>query len=1171
MMDKKMMDKRVDGHTVWGKRWLRVLIDIDTRGLVERAMKQIQTWKVNDLEINNNAIKARVSENARKSYYLQFFMQRWNVDDIDNLVVEILKNPLLAANIKKGEISDDNSLKSITKCLATVGLELFPQSWKELKMYCSCPSWSMPCMHVATVLYLLVFEIDKNPFVLFSLHGVDLRQEVSLRTGPIEENVCDIEPLSNMLKPVIDGKHAVKTAAESRKNNGEIPDLSFIYHTVLPDNPAFCITDNFRRVMESEISKVAKGIQRMLQDPENAHLVLRFHKTRINIKQECRYTVNNNLEPDSKWNFTLLQRLYQATPDELNELEQNALALRQAFVTAMQLIASKAITPRIGKRQEGDFAIVWTPAMMVESVRTIVEELDQCLPPDVVTCRRKHLPLENQAEVLLTLIINNLIVVMSSIHKLDRHRCIFFKKYTISSINTTLAEQIKGWLEHITIGTHHFSPIIMVMDNNQEELESKDFGIDIAVEVDGATCAMSEILGDERHAKIRSNVMLEVSMLMPYINKLDHYISSGAKKPIAYSNSEFLDFLTGVMPLMQQLGLRIMLPNSLRGLARPNIKRIINIQPGGVGHLNLAEMLDIKWNVQIGDMMVETQEFAKIARAPHRLYKYNDRYIYVDENDLQRLREALKGEAAPSSAEILQSALCESYRGEAVQLTDEVRKAIEQLAVEPELEVPRGLKGKLRPYQKRGYEWMYRNSQLGFGSIIADDMGLGKTIQVITLLLKMKQEAQKEKRSRRARFLVIVPTTLITNWQAELDRFAPSLKYTVFHGQNRNISKYKEGILLTTYGVMRSDAETLMEQEWHTVVIDEAQNIKNSHTVQSRVVRRLKAANHIAMSGTPIENRMAEFWSIMDFANHGYLGSAEKFRINYSNPIEQFGDKECAERFRRVTAPFLLRRLKSDSSIINDLPDKIEENTYVTLTDEQADLYSRAANEALAIIEKTNRETPQSLFKRQGLVLQMILTLKQICNHPALFTGKDKSQHKEPSVEQSGKSARLIELVDSIIANGQKALIFTQFREMGDLLVKFISDAIGEEPLFLHGGCSTKERKAMVEEFQNNNERHLFILSIKAGGTGLNLTAASHVIHYDLWWNPAVEAQATDRAYRIGQHQNVIVHRFITKDSFEEQIDRMLEEKKRLADMTVATGESWIAKLSNEELEEIFR
>lgn len=1169
------MDKRVDGHTIWGKRWLRVLLDIDSKGIIERALKQSQKWAVSDLEVNNNVIKARVSENAKKSFYLQFFMQRWEDDDIKTFVKNVADNPLLAASIQKGEISNPGSLAAIESSLEKAGLKLFPTKWGDLKMFCSCPSWSMPCMHVAIVLYRLAFKVDNDPFILFRLHGMDLIKETTEALGTEADTAIDIEPLSNMLDyydPEDAAPESIPTDEEPSTEPllASLHDMGFIYSSVLPDSPGFCTTDNFRRHLEYEIESIAKKVQQMLNDPEQAHLAVKSQKSRVKIETHHTYTVKQDITPDSRWSFRQLMRVFQASDDELKEAGDTAFPLHLAVITALHLIASKAIVPRIGSTKEGSFAIRWTPAMMEAQVRTIVDRLGHLLPPDIIKApggrSHKSLPPRNQAEILLTLIISNTVLVLSSIQSNNKCHNTFFYGAVIPATNTSGAEKIKRWLDHINIGSHRYNPIIVLEDLEKEATMPSVFGIDIAFDIDGETRPLRAILDDVQFDNIRNTVILEVSMLSPYLGKLHKYMLSGARQPMEISNSEFVDFLTKTLPRIELMGIRIMIPDTLRSLVKPSIRRVIDIQPGGVGHLSLAEMLDIKWEVSFGESKVATEEFAKVVRSANRIYRYKGRFFYLDKEELERLRRSLNGESAPTSSELLQSALSEEFRGDPVQLSEEVRRSISILSQEPELAVPRTLKGKLRPYQKRGYEWMYRNCQLGFGSIIADDMGLGKTIQVIALLLKLKREHAKE----HPHFLVIVPTTLVTNWQSELERFAPNLKYTVYHGSNRDIDKFSNDLLLTTYGIVRSDYKALSDQEWNTVVIDEAQNIKNPTTAQSKAVRHLKARNHIAMSGTPIENRMAEFWSIMDFANHGYLGSAEKFRSLYAIPIETNGDKKCAERFRNITAPFLLRRLKSDRSIIDDLPDKIEENNYVELTAEQTKLYEQTANEALTVIENSNKETAQSLFKRQGMVLQMIMALKQICNHPALFTGKSHKRHKEPQPEQSGKSARLVELVQSIVENDHKVLIFTQFKEMGDMLTKFIRDAIDEEPLFLHGGCSTKERKTMVDQFQNSNRHHVFILSIKAGGTGLNLTAASHVIHYDLWWNPAVESQATDRAYRIGQHQNVIVHRFITKETFEEQIDRMLQEKKRLADMTVATGESWIARLSDEELGLIF-
>jgi SNF2 family DNA or RNA helicase len=550
-----------------------------------------------------------------------------------------------------------------------------------------------------------------------------------------------------------------------------------------------------------------------------------------------------------------------------------------------------------------------------------------------------------------------------------------------------------------------------------------------------------------------------------------------------------------------------------------------------------------------------------LLRKASRLFKFKDQYFYVDDGDLEKLHKTLKSEKPPLPGELLQAALSGEYDGAPTALTAELREMVKELTKGEEIALPRGLQAALRPYQERGFSWMYRNSRIGFGSIIADDMGLGKTLQVIALLLKLKEEGGFDAGKRA---LVVAPTGLLTNWRAEIARFAPTLSTAVFHGAGRSLEDAGAEILLTSYGVLRSDAATLKKIPWRAMVIDEAQNIKNHDTAQAKAAKSISADIHIAMSGTPVENRLSEFWSIMDFANKGYLGSAKAFKDDYATPIQMDGDTAVAERFRKVTAPFMMRRMKSDKSIIADLPDKIEQNQYAVLTKQQAALYEKTLDAAMKEIEGSS-DGEHGFFKRQGLILQMIMALKQICNHPAQFL---KSGQSDPAL--SGKAELLFDLLESIDESGEKALIFTQFKEMGDLLEGFIAARFGEKPLFYHGGCSIGKREELVERFQRGRADKFFILSLKAAGTGLNLTAASQVIHFDLWWNPAVENQATDRAYRIGQQKNVMVHRLICKNTFEERIDAMIQQKKHLADMTVASGESWIGKLSDSELREIF-
>ncbi|MEL6843621.1 MAG: SNF2-related protein, partial [Bacteroidota bacterium] len=564
--------------------------------------------------------------------------------------------------------------------------------------------------------------------------------------------------------------------------------------------------------------------------------------------------------------------------------------------------------------------------------------------------------------------------------------------------------------------------------------------------------------------------------------------------------------------------------------------------------ISLEDMLSFRWEVAIGDQQYDIAAFKQLLLRYKGIVKLNDQYVHLDEKEIAKLLDKIEEPPQLNAQDLLQAALTEEYQGSPVQLDQATRQLIDELLQSDPVAPPAGLKAQLRPYQQRGYDWLIKNTRLGFGSLIADDMGLGKTLQVITTLLKLKEEGELGPRKA----LVIVPTSLLTNWEREIARFAPDLQTHIYHGSNRSLKPLDQAeVLITTYGVARSEAETLRKKKWLVQVIDEAQNIKNPQALQAKAIKKIKAPVKIAMSGTPVENRLSEYWSIFDYTNKGYLKSLNKFKENYARPIEVERDQKALDKFRRLTEPFILRRVKTDKSIIADLPDKIEKNEYCQLTPEQSALYQNVVDQTMSTIE-----TAQGI-NRRGLILKLITALKQICNHPSQFLKRQKAQ-----IPHSGKTAQLFELLPQILEQGEKVLLFTQYRSMGEILGRLIEAELGFEAPFLHGGVNRKKRDEMVERFQNSPQMPIFLLSLKAAGTGLNLTAASHVIHYDLWWNPAVETQATDRAYRIGQQNNVFVHRFLTQGSFEEKIDKMIQQKKELADLTVSSGEKWIGELS---------
>jgi SNF2 family DNA or RNA helicase len=472
---------------------------------------------------------------------------------------------------------------------------------------------------------------------------------------------------------------------------------------------------------------------------------------------------------------------------------------------------------------------------------------------------------------------------------------------------------------------------------------------------------------------------------------------------------------------------------------------------------------------------------------------------------------------------------------------------------------PPNLRATLRPYQSRGYSWLYFLSRLGFGAVLADDMGLGKTVQTLALITRDWAERQGEP------VLLVCPTSVIGNWQREAARFAPELPLLVHHGAERRRERLLPrgspvALVLTSYGLLHRDLAAFQSVTWRGLVLDEAQNVKNPESLQAKAARAVTASYRIALTGTPIENHVGDLWALMDFLNPGLLGTNASFRRKFLIPIATSADPEAERRLKTITAPFVLRRLKSDPSVIADLPKKFEMSVFCQLTKEQASLYA-------AVLHDLDEHLSQSEgIARKGLVLATLAKLKQVCNHPANLLHDDSALP-----DRSGKLTRLGELLEEVRESGERALIFTQFTEMAAMIKRYLQETTGRETLYLHGGLSKRARDDMVHTFQEAPDAPAtFVLSLRAGGTGLNLTRANHVFHFDRWWNPAVENQASDRAYRIGQTKNVQVRRLVCAGTVEEQIDALLQRKSALASRLVRSGEAALTELSNEALRDVF-
>jgi len=650
--------------------------------------------------------------------------------------------------------------------------------------------------------------------------------------------------------------------------------------------------------------------------------------------------------------------------------------------------------------------------------------------------------------------------------------------------------------------------------------------------------------------------------------------------PISWPAAQAFVFLTEV-PIYEEAGILCRIPNWWKG-KQTRVTLNLSLGDSEPAVVGMESLLDFRPQLLIGETEISEAEARQLLNESQGLAYIKNRWVAADPEKLQQTLDAFErakaivdkdGGISLLDAMRFQLNPQKNLRLEQVEIPTTISNGAWLSSIFEKLRHPeqvprvkpgRSFKTDLREYQQNGLNWLVFLDSLGFGSCLADDMGLGKTVQLLTFLDVLRVRRQKTPKSAKAA-LLIIPATLISNWVSEIQRFAPKLSVFVAHPEAHPGKKVPAmgktaldplDLVITTYGLLQK-YEWIQSYTWRHVILDEAQAIKNPGTKQTRAVKALRANNRIVMTGTPIENRLADLWSLFDFLNPGLLGSTTEF-TRFSKKLKD--DPSGYSRLRKLISPFLLRRLKTDKSIISDLPDKVEMKTWAPLSKKQVLLYKETIDDIQYTIENT------AGIQRRGLILAALIKFKQLCNHPDQFLGTGNYLEKE-----SGKFGRLREICETIYEKREKVLVFTQFKEMTAPLNRFLEGIFEREGLVLHGSVPVGKRKHIIEKFQGRAYIPLMVLSLKAGGIGLNLTEANHVIHFDRWWNPAVENQATDRAFRIGQKKNVVVHKFLTKGTIEEKIDRMLEKKAQLSNDVIAeTGENWITEMDNEQLLELF-
>jgi len=1170
------------GITPWGKWFIDVLDSYEMGERLNRGRSYANTDKVSSLEFKDGRANAKVKGHYRPFYRVEIgFPPLKNAEQVYRMIEE---DPPLLARIAAGELPE-----SFLQKLKDKGIDLIPRKWKEMDRKCNCPDWGDPCKHMAALYYVIAREIDADPHVLFKLRGMDLAD----RFG--KAAVHQIAPpftitFAQKEKAAPVSAAPLATPLAQPLELAEIPNCGELISALLPVAPPFCERD-FAMVMAEFYHRFAlyeAWESAEINEQNKAEIEHRFSRSRWTVLCRRDDMIGEKigagaelelLEEDinGKTKRYSLHEAFNYFVHFSSEDGTESYAFLFYLFKFLNLVCTAgAFIPYVLAENE-NLNIVWRPFETLPLINKMLETIAsrECGMLSVKTAGKK-----SKTEKLVSGRSVVDLLAAAFLNELVRQRYLSFRgsfskfgtgdEYldllnlffqgigmdVSSPAQRSFPVAIDRWLSplHIHFDAYRYSLTVKAI--NTKDVSETDLQYALSMDL------LTETEEGVKNTPISQVKDLEIlraptalSNYLPEIRELASPSKTNATRSQAVPLSEerLVSFLDSAAALLSRLGMTVTLPKALARELKPRLvikgsgESSKKKQGSLVRFLDLDTLQNFEWQVAIGDQILTLEEFKKLVKEKRALVRFKDGFVKMDAQEFALLLKRAK-DTTPGFNDFLKA----HFSGDTI-LAADTREIVNNLFREHDFPIPAALSAKLRPYQKRGFNWACSLLLSGFGCILADDMGLGKTVQSIAVLLRLKEQGLLGNAC-----LVVAPSALLGNWEKELERFAPSLKVSRYHGSRRSIDRQHD-VFLTTYQTAVRDAAKLKDEGFSLLLVDEAHLMKNAETRISRTVKQLSSKYRLALSGTPVENRLEDLRSLFDFILPGYLGTASEFREQFRVPIEVMRNRAQAEALRKITAPFLLRRLKTDKAIIKDLPEKIVVNEYATLEKSQAALYESVVAES---IQKSEKMEPG---ERSSLILSLLTSLKQICDHPRVF-----DKESPASSGLSGKAQLLLALLEEILANREKTLIFSQYVETLDCLEKIIKNELGESPLIYHGGLSQSARSDIINRFQNESAARILLISLKAGGLGLNLTAASRVIHYDLWYNPAVENQATDRAFRIGQKRNVFVHRFITKNSFEEKIDAMIASKRELADMTVASGESWIAKMSHEELKALF-
>lgn len=1110
------------------------------------------------------------------------------------------ENPLVLTDLFSGKLSEEIP--------EPIKESLFRHSVKSF--YCNCGCSSEYCSHICTLIFSFLETIDQEPLVLFQYHGLNLE---SLLPKTVREALKDeteqLLSLSDLLVGLTE-KVQVKSSSESSEFSIIIntlkssPSYLLTVSSLFSDNRTFLEKGDFCELVQNclldaqRLLKSKKAISSESGCREQSLFVFHDLSSRLGVIEK-----NGDASQQLLDRSLLIERFlsYGSTQPSVQLLAE----------VAKTVIEKSACLPLIFKADDLSSnlpRLLWVPVVNEPSVNLAFEELFKL---DSLSDIEKTVDVDSLKSVAAFRVLLNDDSTQSHEKAAARRALII---YLIAQIITGLIElaadssSVKGLVSAMLLGRNisaldglvnqkvateivklfqismapyilSSKPLITITDApdvNVDATDGKrryriDFGFysgdslqDLTQKDRSADTAFftQDIADKVQFAKYR----LICSRLLKVLSAQDPVFDSLAYRLTPYLSDDLQalkSFLVDCVPKILMLGIRVVMDKRFKKIIKPALR--VYASKGDDGKVvSFFKNMDFRAQLSVdGKLLTDSQAQKLLSLMPTDakdsvIVDFLDQLIELDPQEVGKFNEMREKVKRLDPFEQFKSVIINNWNGYGMTLSQEIEQNLADILNTPEIDLPKSIQATLRPYQTVGYQWLMKNITQKMGALIADDMGLGKTLQVICAITKCCEDGLLGDKP----ILVVVPAGVLHNWKAEFKKFSPTLD--VRFSLDTDISQSSErtdpmpDVVLTTYSALTIHFESFAEKEWGLVVADEAQYLKNPSSARSKAFRLLKSDEVIAMTGTPIENRLMDLWPIFACIQPKLLGDQKDFIRDYAIPIEARKNQKTAENLRKILAPFVLRREKTDPAIISDLPKCAVNNVPVKLTPLQAYLYKKAVNEYLNQIIEQER-------KKGILTIRLLTDLKKICNSPSQFLKRNAEQ------PDSGKAVTLMKMLRTLLAEGKKVLIFTQYYQMGLKLQEWIEKAIGERPEFLNGSMPLNARSSLIKRFQQEENRKILLISLKAGGVGLNLTAASVVIHYDLWWNPAVEQQATDRAYRIGQNKDVTVYRLICEGSFEERIDEVIEKKRKLAQNINVKTDKWLGELSPQELEEFFK